>query len=104
RPYIWAILGSLGLTGVLVGIDLLQPYCFKWLIDAATVSINYHVVIIVLLGLLGLTVGRSFLSYWEVYARSRVGESISAQYRKRLFEHMLHLPFSTLHTLPSGVL
>ncbi|GCE32123.1 putative ABC transporter ATP-binding protein [Dictyobacter alpinus] len=104
RPYVWPILGSLGLTGMVVSIDLLQPYCFKWLVDAATVSLSYQVVILVLLILFGLTIARSLLSYWEVYARSKVGEGISAQYRKRLFEHILHLPFSTLHNLPSGIL
>lgn len=103
-PYIWPILGSLGLTGTVVGIDLFQPYCFKWLIDAATMYVNYQLVIVVLLVLLGLTVARSLLSYWEVYARSTVGEGISAQYRTRLFEHILHLPFETLHKLPGGVL
>ena len=103
RPYTWAILGSLAITGTVIATDLLQPYCFKILLDAATISLHYQVVLLMLLVLLGLAVIRSIVSYWEGYARSRVGEGISEQYRKRLFEHILHLPFATLHETESGV-
>ena len=104
RPYIWSILGSLSITGIVIGIDLLQPACFKWLLDAATQSLNYHRVLLMLFLLLGLAVMRSIVSYWEGYARSKVGEGISVEYRRRLFEHMLHLPLATLHEMENGVL
>jgi ABC-type multidrug transport system fused ATPase/permease subunit len=104
RASLWSILGSLGITGIVIGTDLLQPYFFKTLLDAATVSLNYHLVLILLVTLLGLAVFRSIVSYWEGYARSRVGEGISQQYRKRLFEQVLHLPLATLHETESGIL
>jgi ABC-type multidrug transport system fused ATPase/permease subunit len=104
KPYAWAIIVSLGITGIVIGTDLLQPYCFKNLLDAATLSLNYQVVLLMLLVLLGLAAIRSVVSYWEGYARSRVGEGISEQYRKQLFEHVLHLPLATLHETESGVL
>ncbi len=104
KTYSWAILGSLGITGIVIGADLLQPYGLKMLLDAATVSLHYQVVLLLLLALLGLAVIRSTVSYWEGYARSRVGEAISEHYRKQLFEHVLHLPLATIHETESGVL
>jgi ABC-type multidrug transport system fused ATPase/permease subunit len=104
KTYIWAILGSLAITGVVIATDLLQPYCFKGLLDAATVSLQYQVVLLMLLALLCLAAIRSVVSYWEGYARSKVGEGISERYRKQLFEHILHLPLATLHETKSGVL
>ena len=104
RPYLWPLLGSLGITGIVIGTDLVQPYFFKVLLDAATVSSNYRIVLVMLLALLGVAVVRSFVGYWEGYARSKVGEGISHAYRKRLFEHVLHLPFALLHEIEDGVL
>src|SRR5579859_1740487 len=104
RPYIWPILGSLGITGIVIAADLLQPYCFKWLFDAATLTLNYPVVLQCLLLLLGLVVVRSILGYWEIFTRSKVGEAISRQYRWKVFEHLLHLPFITLHEMENGAL
>jgi ABC-type multidrug transport system fused ATPase/permease subunit len=104
RPYLWLILRSFGMTGIVVGADLIQPYCFKWLLDAATVFFNYRTILLMLFMLFGLAIIRSFLGYWEIYARSKVGEAVSAQYRAKTFEHILHLPFATLHTIKSGVL
>jgi ABC-type multidrug transport system fused ATPase/permease subunit len=103
RPSLWPILGSLGFTGLVIGADLLQPYCFKQLLDAATVSFQYQLVLISLIALLLLGAVRSILSYWDIFVRSRVGEQLSASYRKRLFEHLLHLPLKTLAHLKSGV-
>ena len=104
RTSLWPILGSLGITGIVIGTDLLQPYFFKMLLDAATLSLNYQLVLILLGALLGLAIIRSIVSYWEGYARSRVGEGISQHYRKQLFEHVLHLPLATLHETESGIL
>ena len=104
KPYTWRILGSLGITGIVVGTDLLQPYCFKYLLDAATLSFNYQQVLLMLLFLFGLVVVRSIVSYWEGYARSRVGERISEHYRKHLFEHILHIPLAILQNIEAGVL
>ncbi|GCF11180.1 ABC transporter ATP-binding protein [Dictyobacter arantiisoli] len=99
RPYTWRILGSLSITGLVIGADLFQPYCFKWLLDAATVTEKYPVILQCLLLLLGLAFVRTLFSYWEIYTRSRVGEAISAQYRRKTFEHVLHLPLATLHDM-----
>lgn len=104
RPYLWPILGSLGITGMVIGADLFQPYCFKWLLDAATVTMKYPVVLQSLLLLLVLAVVRTMLSYWEIFTRSKVGEAISRQYRKKTFEHILHLPFATFHEMEDGAL
>jgi ABC-type multidrug transport system fused ATPase/permease subunit len=104
KPYIWSIVGSLSITGIVIGTDLLQPTCFKWLLDAATQSAHYRHVLLMLILLLVLAVVRSIVSYWEGYARSKVGEGISAEYKRRLFEHMLHLPLATLHEMESGIL
>src|ERR1700730_8155857 len=104
RPYTWPILGSLGITGMVIGADLFQPYCFKWLLDAATLTLNYPVVLQCLLLLLGLALFRAMISYWEIFTRSKVGEAISRQYRKKTFEHILHLPFATFHEMEDGTL
>jgi ABC-type multidrug transport system fused ATPase/permease subunit len=104
RPYTRIILASLGITGMVIGADLFQPYCFKWLLDAATVKLNYAVVLQCLFLLLGLAAIRSFLSYWEIFCRSKVGEAISRHYRENVFEHILHLPFATLHEMETGAL
>ncbi|WP_040447623.1 ABC transporter ATP-binding protein [Ktedonobacter racemifer] len=104
RPYIWAILFSLSITGLVISADLLQPLLFKQLLDAATLSMNYPVVIQCLLFLLGLVCVRSVLSYWEIFARSKVGESISAQLRRKTFEHVIHLPLPIFHEMEDSAL
>jgi ABC-type multidrug transport system fused ATPase/permease subunit len=104
QPYTWRLLLSLGVTGLVIGVDLLQPYSVKRLLDAAMLTLNYQFVMVILFVLLGLVLIRSKLSYWEVYARSKVGEAISSQYRAKTFEHILHLPLTTLHEMEIGAL
>lgn len=104
QPYTWSILASLGITGMVIGADLLQPACFKWLIDAATLTLHYPVVVQCLFLLLGLAVLRSLLSYWEIFTRSKVGEAISRNYRRKTFEHILHLPLATVYEMEDGAL
>src|SRR2546430_5072012 len=104
RPYFWPILASLSITSMVIGADLLQPVSFKWLLDAATVTLNYPVVLQCLLLLLGLAAIRSLLSYWEIFGRSKLGEAISRRYRERVFEHILHLPFATFHEMEAGAM
>jgi len=57
QRYIWAILASLAITGLMIGADLLQPYFFKLLVDGATVEKNIR------LSLLSLFCFLSLLSY-----------------------------------------
>src|SRR5258708_2040373 len=104
KPSLWPILGSLGITGLVVAADLFQPLILKWVFDAATVTMHYFEVLQCLLFLLLLTGIRSLLSYWEIFARSRVGEAISRRLRKKTFEHVLHLDLAAFHDLEDGTL
>lgn len=104
KPFLWPILGSLGITGLVVVADLFQPLILKWLIDAATVTMHYFEVLQCLLFLLFLTGIRSLLSYWEIFARSRVGEAISHRLRNRTFAHVLHIDLAAFHDLEDGAI
>src|SRR5260370_3622369 len=104
KPYLWTILASLLITGLVIGADLLQPLALKWLLDAALGSPQYRIVLLCLLLLLGLAAVRSLLSYGEIFSRSKVGEAISRQYRRKVFEHIIHLPLAVLHEMEEGAL
>ncbi|GHO90744.1 hypothetical protein KSF_007920 [Reticulibacter mediterranei] len=104
HPLRWHILFSLTITGIIIGVDLLQPFCFKWLLDAATISLEYGWVVLILFVLFALALLRSVLSYWDIHVRTQVGESIANHYRQQLFEHTLHLPFAIFHDIKSGTI
>jgi ABC-type multidrug transport system fused ATPase/permease subunit len=103
KPSTWAILGSLAITSLVIATDLFQPYGLKLLLDAATLSRHYRLVVTLLLVLLVLALLRSYVSYWEGYARSSVGEAIAASYRQRLFAHVLQVTLGTLQEAERGV-
>jgi ABC-type multidrug transport system fused ATPase/permease subunit len=66
--------------------------------------LQYPVVVQCLFLLLELAVLRSLLRSWEMFTRSKVGEAISRTYRRKIFEHILHLPLATVYEMEDGAL
>jgi len=97
--------GSIGITTLLVGLDILRPWPIKFLFDwvimpkkgpshgppagLAPETIVAGVCIAVLL----VSVGIGFLSVWNAILVARVGRKVATRIRSRVFEHMHRLDF-----------
>ena len=88
RPHVRGILYCLALIMAATAIQLLMPMGIQQLFDRALVGREIGTIHLLALGLLGILIVRSLLSYAGQFRLQAIGDIIIADLRGRLFEHL----------------
>lgn len=74
-----------------VGLDMLAPQLTRQIIDDVILDGNIGKLKFLLLGILGIGIGRCFFTYFKEYTCDCLGSTIGAKMRKALFDHIQSL-------------
>lgn len=104
RPY--ALKLGLLLTTILVSalIELIPPLIYRGIIDNALANKNLQLLALFSFGLIAIPVLDGVIGMGQRYLSSRVGESVIADLRKALYEHMQKMSLRFFTNVKSGEL
>lgn len=91
REHIWAYIGATICLVIGICLDMLSPQLTRLMIDDVIVGGNLEKLKFLLLGILGIGVGRSIFIYIKEYTCDHLGSTIGSQMRRRLFNHIQSL-------------
>lgn len=91
REHMWAYIGVTICLIVGVGLDMLAPLLTKQIIDDVILGNNIGKLKFLLLGILGIGVGRCFFMYIKEFGCDILGSTIATKMRKQLFNHIQSL-------------
>ncbi len=95
RTYIWEHKGSyfLGVISLLIAVtlDMLSPRLTAHMVDDVILGGQMNLLVWLLLGFLGIGLGRCIFQYIKEYTFDRVGSEIAAEMRRDLFVHVQSL-------------
>ena len=89
RPYRWKILGLLATIFTITGLSLIPPLLLRDLIDNAIANRNPDRINILAIGMIGVPLLSAAIGFWQRYISATIGESLIADLRNALYNHML---------------
>jgi ATP-binding cassette, subfamily B, multidrug efflux pump len=113
RPYRWQVVLALVLTLAITAMELAGPYLFHigvdwYILPYSSGQISAKVatwgLAIVVLMFLGFSLGCFLLQYTQVRVMQRIGQEVTYDLRKEIFEYLQRLPLSFLDRAPVGQL
>lgn len=81
---------------------LATPLLFQVVIDKVLVHRGYSTLVVIALGLLGISLYDVVLQFLRSYALNHTTSRIDVELGSRLFDHMLRLPLGYFETRPTG--
>lgn len=87
----WGYLFALLAMVISVALDMLSPQLTKHIIDDVIVGGQLSKLTYLLLGILGVGVGRCFFQYFKEYTFDKIGTKIACDLRVHLFDHIQSL-------------
>jgi len=91
RPYRWKILGLLATIFTITGLSLIPPLLLRDLIDNAIANRNPDRINILAIGMIGVPLLSAAIGFWQRYISATIGESLIADLRNALYNHMLQM-------------
>lgn len=91
RPYRWKILGLLATIFAITGLGLIPPLLLRDLIDNAIANRNPERINILAIGMIGVPLLSAAIGFWQRYISATIGESLIADLRNALYNHMLQM-------------
>ena len=88
RPYRWKILGLLATIFAITGLSLIPPLLLRDLIDNAIANRNPGRINILAIGMIGVPLLSAAIGFWQRYISATIGESLIADLRNSLYNHM----------------
>lgn len=88
RPYRLKVLGLLATIFVITGLSLIPPLLYRDLIDNAIPGRNYTRLNWLALGMIGIPLVNALIGLGQRYLSATIGESLIADLRNALFNHM----------------
>ena len=88
KPYRWKILGLLATIFAITGLGLIPPLLLRDLIDNAIVNRNPDRINILAIGMIGVPLLSAAIGFWQRYISATIGESLIADLRNALYNHM----------------
>ncbi len=88
KPYKWKVLGLLATIFAITGLSLIPPLLYRDLIDNAIVGKDTARINYLALGMIGVPLLSAAIGFWQRYISATVGESLIADLRNALFDHM----------------
>ena len=88
RPYRLKVLGLLATIFVITGLSLIPPLLYRDLIDNAIPGRNYARLNWLALGMIGIPLVNALIGLGQRYLSATIGESLIADLRNALFNHM----------------
>ncbi len=88
RPYKWKVLGLLATIFAITALSLIPPLLYRDLIDNAIVAKDTSRINYLALGMIGVPLISAAIGFWQRYISATIGESLIADLRNALFNHM----------------
>ena len=88
QPYTARLIAVLVIMFVLTGINVARPWLMGVLLDDVLIDHRWTVLWLVLAGFVAMYIGRNVLYFQSKYTAVKVGENLSFELRKRLFERL----------------
>ena len=88
RPYRWKILGLLATIFTITGLSLLPPLLLRDLIDNAIANRNPDRINILAIGMIAVPLLSAAIGFWQRYISATIGESLIADLRNALYNHL----------------
>lgn len=89
--YKWRYLFAVMCLFISVGLDMLAPQLTRQIIDDVILGGNIGKLKFLLLGILGIGIGRCIFTYFKEFTCDYLGSTIGAKMRKALFDHIQSL-------------
>lgn len=102
QPYKWTFLACLLLLPIISGIQVLQPYLIKLVIDEHLVPANLDGLGWVLGAFAATLVGRAGFQFLQLYLMQSAGQRALYDLRVEIFAHVQSLSVSFFHKRPIG--
>ncbi len=94
RPYLWPVLLSLLILGLVTAAQLAVPAIIGNVIDYGLSGGEESYLVIAALAILGIGLIRALLSFVQSYLGAWIAQHVSFDLRNRLYDHIQHLSFS----------
>jgi len=104
KKYHWPFYLALGAMFLAVGLDMFNPRLQKTIVDEVIGAGKLHLLEVLLLGLLGITLGRAFLGYVKEYLFDFGSQKVVIDLRRDLFNHLQSLSFTFFDDVNTGEL
>ncbi|MDJ0624728.1 MAG: ABC transporter ATP-binding protein [Desulfocapsaceae bacterium] len=88
RPYRWKILVLLTTIFAITGLSLIPPLLLRDLIDNAIANRNPERINFLAIGMIGVPLLSAAIGFWQRYISATIGESLIADLRNALYNHM----------------
>jgi ATP-binding cassette subfamily B protein len=114
REHRGMLLAGIGLSGLLVGLRILQPWPLKFIIDTISGKGHHHItwltddrplaVLLLSVAYISITFGTSACNYAQRLLLSGLGNRVVHRFRNELYRHILQLPLTYHATRETGEL
>ncbi len=104
KTYQWYFIPAIGAMFLAIALDMFNPRIQKTIVDEVIIAGKPHFFKTLLLGLLGITLGRVILGYCKEYLFDYGGQKVAADLRRDLFDHIQSLSFSFFDSANTGEL
>ncbi len=94
RPYRRLILGAYLLTLIGIGLSLIVPQFIRWIVDAGIRERNLNLLTWAVVGLLGLTLLKGWLSFWLNRWTETASQGVAYDLRNAIHHRLAALSFS----------
>lgn len=104
KTYQWYFIPAIGAMFLSITLDMFNPRIQKIIVDEVIIARKLPLFKTLLLGLLGITLGRVVLGYCKEYLFDFGSQKVVADLRRDLFEHLQSLSFSFFDGINTGEL
>ncbi|MFQ5613279.1 MAG: ABC transporter ATP-binding protein [Anaerolineae bacterium] len=104
RPYRWKIAGLLITIFTITGLSLIPPLLYRALIDDAIPNRDVGLLNWLAVGMVGIPLANALIGLGQRYLSASIGESLIADLRNALFEHMQRMSLRFFTHTKSGEL
>lgn len=87
-----------------IALDMFNPYLTKEIVDKVLIGGNNSLLTPILLGLLGVTLGRAIFGYIKEYIFDYLSTKVNTDIKFDLFNHIQSLPFNYFDNMNTGEL
>jgi ATP-binding cassette subfamily B protein len=104
KTYQWYYIPAIGAMFLAITLDMFNPRIQKTIVDEVIIAGKIPLFNTLLLGLLGITLGRVVLGYLKEYLFDLGSQNVVADLRRDLFDHLQSLSFSFFDGINTGEL